>query len=132
MPESIKMALLQYAVKDIPQLNIVETLDGYTSTTSGAGSCTHLTYTSYCNLLINVCVRYDATNTSTHSKRRNIYAAAHAMISMILMNPMGHSCLQTYHQMIFTRYTKPNMANHHLHLIWVSKGPPQKDNPFYT
>ena len=45
MLESIKMALLQNAVKDIPQLSIVETLDEYTSTTSGAGSCTQLTYT---------------------------------------------------------------------------------------
>ena len=78
MPESIKMALLQNAVKDIPQLSIVETIDEYTSTTSGAGSCTHLTYTSYYNLLINACVRYDATNTSIPSKRRNVYTAAGA------------------------------------------------------
>ena len=76
MPKSIKMALLQNAVKDIPQLSLVERLDEYTSTTSGAGSCTHLTYTSYYNLLINACVRYDATNTSTPSKRRNVYADA--------------------------------------------------------
>ena len=76
MPDSIKMALLQNAVKDIPQLSIVETLDEYTSTTSGTGSCTQLTYTSYYNLLINACVRYDATNTSTPSKRRNVYTAA--------------------------------------------------------
>ena len=62
MPESIKMAikmaLLQNAVKDIPQPGIVKILDEYTSTTSG--SCTHLTYTSYYNILINACV----TNTS--------------------------------------------------------------------
>ena len=45
------------------------------NTTSGAGSCIHLTYTCYYNLLINACVRYDATNTSTPSKRRNVYAA---------------------------------------------------------
>ena len=75
MPESIKMAHLQNAVKDIPQLSIVETLDEYTSTTSGAGTCTHLTYKSYYNLLINACVRYDATNTSTPPKRRNVYTA---------------------------------------------------------
>ena len=56
IPESIKMALLQNAVKDIPQLSIVETLDEYSSTTSGAGSCTHLTYTSCYNLLINACL----------------------------------------------------------------------------
>ena len=67
------MTLLQNAVNDIPQLSIVETLDEYTSTTSGTGSCTHLTCTSYYNLLINACARYDATNTSTPSKRRNVY-----------------------------------------------------------
>ena len=75
MSESIKMELLQNAVEDIPQLGSVEILDEYTSTISGAGSCTHLTYISYYNLLINSCVRYDATNTSTPSKRRNVYAA---------------------------------------------------------
>ena len=36
-----------------------------------------LNYSSYYNLLINACVRrYDATNTSTPSKRSNVYAAA--------------------------------------------------------
>ena len=76
MPESIKMALLQNAVKDIPQLTIVETFDEYTSTTCGDGSFTHLNYSSYYNLLINACVRYDATKTSTPTKRRNVYAAS--------------------------------------------------------
>ena len=76
MPESIKMALLQNAVKDIPQLSIVETLDEYTTTTCGDGSFTHLNYSSYYNLLINACVRYDATKPSTPSKRRNVYAAS--------------------------------------------------------
>ena len=76
MPETIKMALLQNAVKDIPQLSIVETLDEYTSTTCGDGSFTHLNYSSYYNFLINACVRYDATKTSTPSKRRNVYAAS--------------------------------------------------------
>ena len=76
MPESIKMALYQNAVKDIPQLSIVETLDEFTSTTCGYGSFTHLNYSSYYNLLINACVRYDATKTSTPSKSRNFYAAS--------------------------------------------------------
>ena len=76
MPESIKMALHQNAVKDIPQLSIVETLNEYTSTTCGNGSSTHLNYSSFYNLLINACVRYDATKTSTPSKRRNVYAAS--------------------------------------------------------
>ena len=78
VPESIKRALVQYAVKDIPQLSIVETLDEYISNTSGTGTCTQLTYTSYYKLLINACVRYDATNTSTPSQRMNIYTAAGA------------------------------------------------------
>ena len=59
------MALLQNAVKHIPQLSNVKTLDEYTSTTSGTGSFIQLTYTSYYDLLMNTCVRYDATNTST-------------------------------------------------------------------
>ena len=76
MPESIKMALLQNAVKDIPQCSIVETLDEYTSTSCGDGSSTHLNYSSFYNFLINACGRYDATKTSTPSKRRNVYAAS--------------------------------------------------------
>ena len=54
----------------------LETLDEYTYTTCGNGSFTHLNYSSYCNLLISGCVRYDATKTSTPSKRRNVYAAS--------------------------------------------------------
>ena len=87
MPDSIKMALLQNAVKDIPKLSIVETLDEYTSTTSGDGSFTHLNYLSYYNLLINACARYDATNTSTPSKRRNVYAASGTQDFTIIEEP---------------------------------------------
>ena len=93
MPESIKMALLQNAVKDIPQLSTVETLDEYTTTTSGAGSCTHLT--SYYNLLINPWVRYDATNISTPSKRRNVYATDGAYDHNGTAEPCRYSSLQT-------------------------------------
>ena len=75
VPESIKMALLQNAVKDIAQLSIVETLDEYTSTTCGDGSLTQINYSSYYNLLINACVKYDAIKTSTPSKRINVSAA---------------------------------------------------------
>ena len=81
------MALLQNAVKDITQLSLVETLDEYTSTTSGEGSFTHLNYLSYYNLLINACVRYDATNTSTPSKKRNVYAASGTKNFTIIEEP---------------------------------------------
>ena len=87
MPDSIKMALLQNAVKDFPPLSIVETLDEYTSDTSGDMSFTHLNYSSYYNHLINACVRYDATNTSTPSKRRNVYAASGTQDFTIIEEP---------------------------------------------
>ena len=83
------MAPLQNAVKDIPQLSIVETLDEYTSTTSGTGSSTHLTYTPYYILLINACVRCDATNTSTPSKRRNVYVTDGAYDDNSIAEPHG-------------------------------------------
>ena len=95
MPDSIKMALLQNAAKDIPQLSIVETPDEYTSTTSGSGCLTHLNNSSYYNLLINACVRYDATNTSTPSKRRNVYAAAGTQDVTLIEDPTKHSSLKT-------------------------------------
>ena len=134
MPESIKMALLQNAVKDIPQLSIAETLDEYTSTTSGGGSCTQLTYTSYYNLLINACVRYDATNPSTPSKRRNVYTGAGAQDSILLKNPMKHISLRTltHHQMTSTRCTKPNKASHHLHPYLGFRGiTPESKHPLH-
>ena len=89
------MALLQNAVKDIPQLSIVETLDEYTSTTSGDGSSTHLNYSSWYNLLINACVWYDATNTSTPSKRKNVYAAAGTQDFTLIEEPHKHISLKT-------------------------------------
>ena len=131
MPDSIKMALLQNADKDIPQLSIVETLDEYTSTTSGDGSFTHLNYSAYYNLLLNACVRYDATNKSTPSKRRNVYATSGTQDFTIIEEP---------HETLFTQdidtpsddlimYIKPNITkiiqNHYL-------GSCQKDHPLCT
>ena len=95
MPDSIKMALLQNAAKDIPQLSIVETLDEYTSTTSGDGSFTHLNYSSYYNLLINACVRCDATNTSTLPREGMYMLLLVPRISPLLRNPTKHSSLKT-------------------------------------
>ena len=133
MPESIKMALLQNAVKDIPQQSIVETLDEYTSTTCGNGSSTHLNYSSYYNLLINACVRYDATKTSTPSKRRNVYAAS------------GTQDFNTYEEshetyfpqdidtqhMIATRYTSPNIAENPPHLCQAFKKTTPENLPLH-
>ena len=116
MPESIKMALLQNAVKDIPQLSIVETLDEYTSTTCGDGSFTHLNYSSYYNLLINACVRYDATKTSTPSKRRNVYAS---------YGTQDFNTLEEYHETHFSHdIDTPPDDFYQIHQTKHSREPP--------
>ena len=120
MPDSIKMALLQNAVKDIPQPRIVETLDECTSTTSGDGSFIHFNYSSYYNLLINACVMYDATNTSTLSKRRNVYAASGTHDLTIIEEPHETQFSQDIDTPSddFIKYIKPSITkglqNHYL------------------
>ena len=127
MPESIKMALLQNAVKDIPQLSIVETLDEYTSTTCGNGSFTHLNYSSYYNLLINACVRYDATKTSVPSKREGMSMQLLVLrTSKLLKNPTKHISFRIPHQMISIRYIRPNIAENPPHIYLASKKSLQK------
>ena len=124
MPDSIKMALLQNAVKDIPQLSIVETLDEYTSTTSGDGSFTLLNYLSYYSLLINACVRYDATNTSTPSKRRNVYAASGTQDFTIIEEPLETQFSQDIDTPSedFIKYIKPDVTKSLPNLYLGSRG----------
>ena len=74
LPPSVKLTLLQTAVRRINDLRIVETLDEFQSTTHGHGSSTSLSYDTYCDLLINACVRYDKTKKANIGKRRNVYA----------------------------------------------------------
>ena len=73
-PPTVKLTLLQTAVRNINDLRIVETLDEFQSTTHGHGSSTSLSYDTYYDLLINACVRYDKTKKSNIGKRRNVYA----------------------------------------------------------
>ena len=61
--------------KIFPNSVLWSPFDEYSTTTCGDGSFTHLNNSSYYNLLINACVRYDVTKTSTPSKRRHVYAA---------------------------------------------------------
>ena len=56
LPSSVKLTLLQTAVRSINDLRIVETLDEFQSTTHGHGSSTSLSYDTYYDLLINACV----------------------------------------------------------------------------
>ena len=73
LPPTVKLTLLQTAVRSINDLRIVETLDEFQSTTHGHGSSTSLSYGTYCDLLINACVRYDKTKKANIGKRRNVY-----------------------------------------------------------
>ena len=69
---TVKLTLLQTAVRCINDLRIVETLDEFQSTTYGHGSSTSLSYHTYYDLLINASVRYDKTK-GYIGKRRNVY-----------------------------------------------------------
>ena len=73
LPLTVKLTLLQTAVRTINDLRIVETLDEFQSTTYGHGSSTSLSYNTYYDLLINACVRYDKTKKANIGKRRNVY-----------------------------------------------------------
>ena len=72
LPPTVKLALLQTAVRSINDLRIVETLDEFQSTTYGHGSSTSRSYQTYYHLLINACVRYDKTKKANIGKRRNV------------------------------------------------------------
>ena len=61
LPPTMKLTLLQTAVRSINDLRIVETLDEFQSTTYGHGSTTSLSYETYYDLLINASVTYDKT-----------------------------------------------------------------------
>ena len=73
LPPTVKLTLLQTAVRSINDLRIVETLDEFQNTTYGHGSSTSLSYDTYYDLLINACVRYDKTKKANTGKRRNVY-----------------------------------------------------------
>ena len=73
LPSTMKLTLLQTAVRSMHDLRIVETLDEFQSTTYGHGSTTSLSYQTYYDLFINACVRYDKTKRANIGKRRNLY-----------------------------------------------------------
>ena len=73
LPPTVKLTLLQTAVRSINDLRIVETLNEFQSTTYGHGSSTSLSYETYYDLLVNACVRYDKMKKANIGKRRNVY-----------------------------------------------------------
>ena len=70
VPPTVKLTLLQTAVRCINDLRIVETLDEFQSTTHGHGSSTSLSYQTYYDLLINACVRYDKTKKQHRQEKK--------------------------------------------------------------
>ena len=73
LPPTVKLTLLQTAVRSITDLRIVETLDELQRTTHGHGASTSLSYQTNYDLLINACLRYDKTEKANIGKRRNVY-----------------------------------------------------------
>ena len=73
LPPTVKLSLLQTAVRSINDHRIVETLDEFQSTSHGHGSSTSLSYDTYYDLLINASARYDKTKKANIGKRRNVY-----------------------------------------------------------
>ena len=72
LPPTVKLTLLQIAVRSTNDLRIVENLDEFQSTTYGHGSSNSLLYDTYYDLLINTCVRYDKTKKVSIGKRINV------------------------------------------------------------
>ena len=73
LPPTVRLTLLQTAVRSINDFRIVETLDEFQSTTYGHGSSASLSYDTYYDLLINACVGYDKTKKANIGKRRNVF-----------------------------------------------------------
>ena len=73
LPPTVKLALLQTAIRNINDLRIVETLDEFQSTMHGHASSTSLSYQTYYDLLMNACVRYDKTKKANIGNRSNVY-----------------------------------------------------------
>ena len=74
LPPTVKLTLLQTAVRSINDLRIVETLDEFQSTIYGHGSSTSLSYDTYYDLRINACVRYDKTKKANIGKSIDVNA----------------------------------------------------------
>ena len=123
MPESIKMALLQNAVKDIPQLSIVETLMNIplppVEMDHSHISTTHLTTISLSMLVSDM-----MPPKHLHPLRGEIFMQLLVLrISTLLKIPTKHISFRilTPHQMTFIRYIRPNIAENHPHHYLASR-----------
>ena len=58
---SVRLTLVQTAVRSVPGLRIVEAMEEYMSLTQSSSGCYSLTYDEYIMILQNACIRYDKT-----------------------------------------------------------------------
>ena len=133
MPESIKMALLQNAVKDIPQLSIVETLDEYTSTTCGMDHPhTSIIHPTIISLSMPVSGMLPLRH-QHHLKEGMSLQLLGLRTSTHMKNPTRHISLRilTPQQMISTRYTSPNIAENLPHLCQAFKRTTPENLPLH-
>ena len=61
LPHSVRQTLLQIAVKSVPELRIVETMEEYMSPTHCSSGHFSITYDKYFMMLQNAYIRYDKT-----------------------------------------------------------------------
>ena len=61
LPHSVRLTLLQPAVRSIPELRIVETMEEYMSLTQSSTGQYSLTHDKYFMMLQNTCIRYNKT-----------------------------------------------------------------------
>ena len=71
LPHSGRLTLLQTAVRSVPELRIVETIEEYMSLTNSYSSHDSIKYDKYFTMLQNACIRYEKrfeTETFTKSQ----------------------------------------------------------------
>ena len=59
LPHPIRLSLLQTAVRSVPELRIVETMEEYMFLTHSSAGHFSITYDKYSMMLQNACLRYD-------------------------------------------------------------------------
>ena len=59
LPHSVRLTLIQTAVRSVPEVRIVETMEEYLSFTNSYSNHYSITYDKYFTMLQNVCIRYD-------------------------------------------------------------------------
>ena len=61
LPQSVRLTLLQTAVRSVPELEIMEAMEEYMSLTHSSSGHFSITYDKYFMMLHNACIRYDKT-----------------------------------------------------------------------